>query len=68
MKYLYVIDPAVAAQLIEIGCRILYQQFDIEQAPIWVFEYDPEKHVCFDINDTSVRRACAVSDSLTMRF
>ena len=68
MKFLYVTDAAIAEQLIKDGLCALHQLFDIEQKPIWIFEYDPERPLCFDINDTSFRRACFVSDHLTMRF
>lgn len=68
MKYLYVADVALATRLIQNGFHILNQTFDVDQKPVWVFEYDPNGTLCFDINDTSVRRACVVSDHLTLRF
>lgn len=68
MKFLYVSDPSIAVKLIEAEHRVLQQIFDIEQNPLWIFEYDPQRPLCFDINDTSFRRACFVSDHLTMRF
>lgn len=68
MKYLYVTDNALATRLIASGNRLLHTNFDIEQKPIWVFEYDPSLTLCFDINDTSIRRVCCVSDKFTMHF
>lgn len=68
MKYLYVVNAELATMLLDAGQRVLQQTFDIEQKPIWVFEYNPDCAACFDINDTSVRGACFVSDRLTMRF
>ena len=68
MKYLYVTDDALATRLMAGGSRLLHKNFDIEQKPIWVFEYNSAQALCFDINDTSVRRACYVSDKFVMRF
>lgn len=68
MKYLYVVNESLMFKLVAHGYRMLHQYFDIEQKPIWVFEYDPSNSFCFDINDTSFRGAYAVSDKFTMRF
>ena len=68
MKYLYVTDPLLVQKIIADGNPVLQKIFDIEQNPIWVFEYNPLLPFCFDINDTSIRRACVVSDKLIMRF
>lgn len=68
MKFLYVTDDSLVTRLLANGNKLLHNNFDIEQKPIWVFEYDPSLPLCFDINDTSIRRACFVSDKLTMRF
>lgn len=68
MQYLYVIDASLATKLIQQGLHVLNQIFDVDQNPVWIFEYDPDGKLCFDINDTSIRRACVVSDQLTMRF
>lgn len=68
MKYLYVVNAELAETLQAAGQRVLQHTFDIERKPIWVFEYSPDCATCFDINDTSIRGACFVSDRLTMRF
>ena len=68
MKFLYVTDESIMFKLAAHGYRMLHCNHDIEQRPIWIFEFDPSLPFCFDINDTSFRRACVVSDNLTMRF
>ena len=68
MKFIYVTSESLMFKLAAHGYRMLQQSFDIEQKPIWIFEYDPDTPFCFDINDTSFKGAYAVSDKLTMRF
>lgn len=67
MRYAYVADASMAAQLISAGNHVLQQIFDIKHEPIWIFEYEPSRF-CFDINDASIRKACVVYDHLTLCF
>lgn len=68
MQYLITEDETFKDILIEKGFRLLNIRRSLRQGDVYTFEYDEKSSHCFNINDTSVKQKCIVTDKLSMTF